>query len=313
MEDHPNVNNDQGDSAPDNTLKKLVMTSNTTNTPEKTPNRSPRRIQMQVNQENYDVIEDLNQTKCNITFGQLLDAAPKLRSQVTQGLKLERNENKIAGVVDNLLATTVMMNNISHTYKSKSREVSEDDIAMVDITVEGVKGKALIDSCSNLSIITKQFLEKLPSVYQPIGISRGRIRLATNQDDYSENYVVQIPIKINNLTLIVNCRIVDKEDPFFDIIINLKTQVDNKLFIHPMSYSLCQYDSDGLINIVAPINNDKDNEEKILCVLKAISSEDEKQQLKEIEGLTPLEYINHENFTSTLDPLYRNQVVKLLL
>ena len=43
---------------------------------------------------------------------------------------------------------------------------------MVDVTVEGVKRKALIDSCSNLNIITNQFLRKLPSVYEPIGISR---------------------------------------------------------------------------------------------------------------------------------------------
>ena len=43
---------------------------------------------------------------------------------------------------------------------------------MVDVTVEGVKRKALIDSCSNLNIITNQFLRKLPSVYEPIGISQ---------------------------------------------------------------------------------------------------------------------------------------------
>jgi len=112
---------------------------------------------------------------------------------------------------------------------------------MVDITVEGVKGKALIDYCSNLSIITRKFLNKLTSYYEPIGISRGRIRLATYTDEYSEGYVVRVPIKINNLDIIVNCRIVEKQDPFYDILINLKTQIDNRLFIHPMVYSLCQF------------------------------------------------------------------------
>ena len=53
-----------------------------------------------------------------------------------------------------------IVNNLDHTYKSKSKEPKEDDIAMVDVTVEGVKGKALIDSFSNLNIITNQFLRK---------------------------------------------------------------------------------------------------------------------------------------------------------
>ncbi|KAG4084961.1 hypothetical protein H8356DRAFT_1376152, partial [Neocallimastix lanati (nom. inval.)] len=102
-----------------------------------------------------------------------------------------------------------------------SREAQEDDVAMVDITVDGVKGKALVDSCSNLSIITKQFLDKLPNKYEPIGISCGRIRLATRNDDYSESYILKIPIQINKFKMIVNCRLVEKEDPFYDVLINL--------------------------------------------------------------------------------------------
>ncbi|OUM61905.1 hypothetical protein PIROE2DRAFT_11972, partial [Piromyces sp. E2] len=57
---------------------------------------------------------------------------------------------------------------------------------------------------------------KLPINYEPIGISCGRIRLATQNDDCSESYIVKVPIKINNLEIFVECRIVDKEDPFYD-------------------------------------------------------------------------------------------------
>jgi hypothetical protein len=89
---------------------------------------------------------------------------------------------------------------------------------MVDVIVDGVRGKALIDSCSNLSIITKQFLDKLPYQYEPIGVSAGRIRLATMNDDYSEDVLIKVPVKINELELLVTCRIIDKEDPFYDII-----------------------------------------------------------------------------------------------
>jgi len=295
------------------TLTKLISDRTKSNKPkENKTSRTPRKIQMLADGEEYDVIKDLNQMKCNITVAQLANAAPKIRTQINQGLKLEKNESKISGAVDNLTAATVMVNNITHTYKSKSHEPHEDDIAMVDITVEGVKGKALIDSCSNLSIITKQFLDRLPSHYEPIGISCGRIRLATMNDDYSESYVLRIPIKINNYSMIVNCRLVEKEDPFYDVLINLKTQIDHNLFIHPIQYSLCRFDPSGLIKEIAPINNEYDKEEIIMCVLRALDTEEEKQRLKTLEGLLPIEYIHDEKFRSTIDEKYENEIVKLL-
>ncbi len=241
-----------------------------------------------------------------------MDAAPKLRYKVSQGIKLEKNQSNISGVLDNVLATAVVVNNIDHTYKSKCNEPCEEDIAMVDVTVEGVSGKALIDSCSNLSIITKQFLDKLPSEYEPIDISRGRIRLATQNDDYSESYIIRVPVKINNLTLMVNCRIVEKEDPFYDILINLKTQMDYKLFIHPILYSLCQITPEGLIDVIAPINNDYEDEEKLLCVIKALDNESKKDDLKRIEGLPPKQYIHNKHFLNTLNEKYKDDIVKIL-
>jgi len=83
-----------------------------------------------------------------------------------------------------------------------------------------------MDSCSNLNIITQQFLDKLPVKYEPIDISCGRIRLATQNEEYLEDYVVQIPIKINHFEMLVKCRVVNKEYPFYDILINLKTLMD---------------------------------------------------------------------------------------
>jgi len=40
---------------------------------------------------------------------------------------------------------------------------------MVDASVDGVLGKLLIDCCSNLSIVTKQYFEKLPGEYETVG------------------------------------------------------------------------------------------------------------------------------------------------
>jgi len=295
-----------------NDLFLKIMNNDKNITPNKTL-KQPKKIKMQAGADGYNVIEDLNTTKCNITFGELMDVSPKIRSQVSQGLKFDKN-TKIAGAVDNLIATTVVVNNIEHTYQSKSKEPDENDIAMVDVLVDGVKGKALIDSCSNLNIVTRKFLNKLPTKYQPVGISHGRIRLATMNDDYSENHIIKLSMKINKLKMNLKCRIIDKEDPFYDILINLKTQVDYRLFIHPIRYSLCQFSPTGIIKEIAPINNDYNNEdqEKYLCMIRAVPSSEIKNDLKEIEGMLPRNYIHNEKFKETLDEKYRDIVINLL-
>ena len=91
--------------------------------------------------------------------------------------------------------------------------------------------------------------------------------------------------------LMVNCRIVEKEDPLYDILINLKTQIDYNLFIHPILYSLCQITPEGLIDVITPINNDYEDEEKLLCMIKALEEDSKKNDLKKIEGLSPKQYV----------------------
>jgi len=45
----------------------------------------------------YDVVKDLNTTKCNITFEELSEVSLKFRSHVYKGLKLDINNAKIVG------------------------------------------------------------------------------------------------------------------------------------------------------------------------------------------------------------------------
>jgi len=105
----------------------------------------------------------------------------------------------------------------------------------------------------------------------------------------------------------------DKEEPFYDMLINLKTQVDNKLFIHPVKYSLCQVKPDGLVDTIAPINNTSLDEEQVLCMIKKVPEEmDTKNSLKEIEDLPPKEYIHHPNFKATLNVKYCDTIIALL-
>jgi len=77
------------------TLTKLIneksKNTNSTDTKQVKPQQT---IQMQVGSESYNVIEDLKSSKCNITFGQLFDVSPKVRSLVAQGLKFKKIRRK---------------------------------------------------------------------------------------------------------------------------------------------------------------------------------------------------------------------------
>ena len=64
-----------------------------------------------------------------------------------------------------MIAQIFLVNNYDHSYISKSNEVDEEDLAVVDASVDGVLRKLLIDSCSNLSITTKHYFEKLFGEY----------------------------------------------------------------------------------------------------------------------------------------------------
>jgi len=73
-------------------------------------------------QEEYDVLQDLNETNCNISFGQLLNVSPKVRSQVSQGFKLEKPEKKIIGALNNTIAAATLVNNVDHFILAKVRK-----------------------------------------------------------------------------------------------------------------------------------------------------------------------------------------------
>ena len=157
-----------------------------------------------------------------------------------------------------------------------------------------------------MNIITRNLYNKLPGNYEKVGISRRRIRLATMNDKYSEGEIVRIPIKIKDFKLIAEFRIVDDDDPFYDMFINLKTQIDNKLFIHPVLYSLCKFSSKGLIEVIAPINNNYEEEEKLACVIRKVNkNKNSKSELKKIEELSPNEYIHDKRFQATLNKEYK--------
>jgi len=65
----------------------------------------------------------------------------------------------------------------------------------------------------------------------------------------------------------------NKEEPFYDVLINLKTPVNNKLFIHPIRYCLCQIKPDDLVDNIDSINNQSLEGEQLLRMLKKVPKE----------------------------------------
>jgi len=55
----------------------------------------------------FNLMDNLNNLKYSITIGQLLSAFPKIRSQLTQGLKLEKF--KVIVTLNNVIARTLLV------------------------------------------------------------------------------------------------------------------------------------------------------------------------------------------------------------
>jgi len=55
----------------------------------------------------FNLMDNLNNLKYSITIGQLLSAFPKIRSQLSQGLKLEKF--KVIVTLNNVIARTLLV------------------------------------------------------------------------------------------------------------------------------------------------------------------------------------------------------------
>jgi len=113
-----------------------------------------KHIKLAVNQERFSI-----STLCNITLGQLLDICPKIRNEHSKLLKIEKNS--IVSATSNLNPSITLVNNISLNNESHSKEITEDELVMVTATFEDKPARLLIDTCSNINVITSEFLAKL--------------------------------------------------------------------------------------------------------------------------------------------------------
>ncbi|ORX60741.1 hypothetical protein BCR36DRAFT_272354 [Piromyces finnis] len=233
----------------------------------------------------------------------------------------------------NIEPEVTLVNNINHEYESNSIEVNENELAMIQAEAGKPMAEArlLLDTCSNLNVVSKDFLDNLES-YEKVGYTKSRIRQAAMDYDSNENLIVKLPIRIR--TFNTTLRVIDHQDAFYDILIGLKALADHKLIVIPHKTALVRELKDGTYEQLAILNKGI-KEEKLLCILERdtsnkegagnsvsttcmIKNEDEtitidnNDDLTSIEGLPPKEYIHHNKFISNLDPKYSSEILKIL-
>ncbi|KAG4086077.1 hypothetical protein H8356DRAFT_1373654 [Neocallimastix lanati (nom. inval.)] len=115
----------------------------------------------------------------------------KIISKLENFYKLLGNED----LKNEKINEKTLMLDIDHSYISKPNEVAkEEDLAMVDASVDEVPGKLLVESCSDLSIVTKHLCKLLTE-------SEFKEKAKINNQYYDEEKVEKQIIKILKETI----------------------------------------------------------------------------------------------------------------
>jgi len=229
-------------------------------------------IQMMRNREQYNICEDLLNIPANITIGQLLNISKISKDELIKGIKnsKQNNENIInatnSNIDNNYNNNDNSSNNENYSdinYNSKiannlnnnNNIVHEHDVAVVRGYINGYPASIFIDACSNANLISRKFLNKFVKNYQIIGHDKSTIRQAM-VDDISRVYdIVRLAVKLGSVEFITDFKISDKDDPFYDAIISLKTQSDNRILIDTIHKVLAYMNMDDKL---VPISNIED-------------------------------------------------------
>ena len=233
------------------------------------PNSKKKHIAMLEPQHEYDINTDLNSITANITFAQLLDISPKLRSQLTKALKLKNVQ------CDDKMEEVILS------------AISKDDIATCECYINGRKGSAFLDTCASINIISRKFLKNLGTL-KPFGYTTNNIiQITTKTSISSELYLLKV--EIGKLCIQDIFRVIDYEQDLFDVLIGYKTLKENNLFINPINNYLCQMNENESFKKIVLLSNDtndsncieKDNEDNfdndsmLFCFINKINTSNE--------------------------------------
>jgi len=267
----------------------------------------------------YNLIEDIANTKCNINMGQLLDLVPKARSDLTKSLRADKVK----------LVSSIDFSEEANKTPNKDGIIKDEDIGLVSCKVDNTSGRLLIDSGSNLNLVSTSYLNSLPGQYEQVGYCRGRIYEALGDNTVADTIVVRLTLHINNFSLTANFCVVEHDIMYFDLLIGLKTIFSNSLFIHPLCATLCRFIDKSNFETIAPLIKEQDDD-IIICFLRCkrheklintfrleeLSDNDEftptSNSSKKNDILSPKEYINSPQFLLSLDEDCKSDIVNLL-
>jgi len=277
----------------------------------------------------YNVANDLLNLKCNINLAQLIDVAPKVRSELSNCIKF--NKNAITSSMDFSDKTENSLENNSELKPKSSKSFSNNDLGLVKASVDGKDARLLVDTGSNLNIVTSSFLNKLPFSYQHVGPCNGSIFEALGNRATANSYYIRLNVHLGSISFTADFCVVSNENAYFDLLIGMKTIGDNGLFIHPYNASVYQMHKDDTFINIAPLV-EQDCPEAIACFIrfvgydKVASSLNHTQDpvdsdeeffssipdMEEEEYISPEEYLQTKEFLSSLNPDYCDEVLIIL-
>ena len=243
---------------------------------------------MMKNYKKYNICKDLLNTPANITIGQLLNISKISKDELIKGIKNSKQYNEnIINVINSSIDNNYDNNDNSRTNISNNENysdtnyngkiannlnnnnciVQEHDVAVVRGYINNYPASIFIDACSNANLIWRKFLNKFIKNYQIIGHDKSTIKQAMINDISRVYDIVRLAVKLCSVEFITDFKISVKDDLFYDAIISLKTQSDNRILIDTIHKVLAYMNMD---NKLVPISNIENintfRSQSLLCV-----------------------------------------------
>jgi len=155
---------------------------------EKESESTKKNLKISTDQNKYDIIDDVGKRMANITIGQLLELNPKLRSELSNAIRL----TTIKDTVENILLAA-----------NKRRFIR------INGEVENIETPILLDTCSSVNMITTSFLENNDfHIFPKTKLKETFVQAYNNTTMETELY--DLEVKIGCITLKETFRLIER-------------------------------------------------------------------------------------------------------
>jgi len=181
----------------------------------------------------------------------------------------------------------------------KNNNFKEDDLGIVLASVDHVENKLLIDSGSNLNLISVDCFNSLPGQYETVGICHGCICEALGDDTVTDAIVIRLNVLINNYSFYANFCVINHNTNYFDLLIGLKTIANITSYIlqynQGNSSMYEKHNFNDLCQLKGQINQLKNNTIKYIDNILDNKSEEYNNNTYKIYSINTINYNNINN------------------